>query len=185
MTVGLNLGPGAREGNQSYHTQPWPWLCIQHEDYACAWLPRSLEVCWVLLKQFGRLCSLKYSLENFSAFHIIYLNTCKNFFFVRDIRENQEYVRSGIPRARKCGKQGHVFLLFAFSLVFCCYVRKELIGTGDEWLSVYCVWGSMLWSGNSILSHSRTPLIRYTEGVKESVRINLVSVLSGFNLEKM
>ena len=52
-------------------------------------------------------------------------------FFMRNIRKNQEYVRSGIPRAGKCGKRGHVFLLVAFSFVFCCYVRKELIGTGD------------------------------------------------------
>ena len=50
---------------------------------------------------------------------------------MRDIRKNQEYVRSGIPGAGKCGKRGHVSLLFAFSFVFCCYVRKELIGTGD------------------------------------------------------
>ena len=40
----------------------------------------ALEVCLVLLKQFGRFCSSRYSLENFSAFHIIYnQNTCKIF----------------------------------------------------------------------------------------------------------
>ena len=34
-------------------------------------------------------------------------------------------------------------------------------------------------------SHSQTPLIRYTERAKETVRTNGVSVLSGLNLEKM
>ena len=75
---------------------------------------------------------------------------------MRDIRKIQEYERSGIPTAGKCGKRGHVFLLVAFSFVFCCYVRKELIGTGDVKLSVHCVWGSVLPCGNSILSHTVT-----------------------------
>ena len=43
---------------------------------------------------------------------------------MRDIRKNQEYAEVGFQELGSVGNG-------AFSFVFCCYVRKELIGTGD------------------------------------------------------
>ena len=81
---GLGRGRGSRVAIDYHdHNYVYNMKIMRARDFLA--LSKSVLV---LLKQFGRFCSLKYSLANFSAFHIIYNKYLQNLF-MRDIRENQ------------------------------------------------------------------------------------------------